>query len=88
MFEQHCNIFVLTIINIKNKQLFSFSQRRDDIDFQLFCGFLNFPNIALVILVSCSSGKVLGEIDIEVIENIREELQFCVTRSMKRWLLD
>lgn len=60
----------LTVVNIKNEELFPRAQRVNDIDVELLCHLLDLANISDVVLVAITRRHVFGEVNIEIIHNV------------------
>ena len=69
---------MLTVVNVKNKQPLPWTKRMHQADLVLqSCGGLpNFAHIASVAFVSGRSRRVRGEVDIKVVDHVREKLEF------------
>lgn len=47
-----------------------------DVDLQFLCDFPDFPDIALVRLVRSSGSRIFGNVNVEVVNNVRERQKF------------
>lgn len=64
-----------TVIDIKNQQLLPLAKRVDDVDLKVRSRFFDLANVSLVVLVGLTSSRILRKVDIEIVDNIRKELQ-------------
>lgn len=68
---------ILTIIDVENKQSLAFSHGGYDVHAQLISMFFDLPAIALIICIRSSSLWIRSEVDIEIVDDIREERKSC-----------
>ena len=67
---------LLTIVDVQNQQPLPLPQWMYDVEFKLLGRFSYFSYITLIVQILCRSGRVRGEVDIEVVDHIREKFEF------------
>lgn len=65
-----------TIVDIENQEFLSRPKWCDEINLELSGHLLHFPDIAHIVLVAIAGSNIHGEVDVQVIHDIREVLQF------------
>ena len=65
-----------TIINVEHEQLFALPQRMDHVDIQRRSRLFDLADVALVVAVRGARDGVFGEVAVEVVYYVGEDLEF------------